>query len=195
MPLEKQEANASERVWRYISEWILGRFTNFAAYDAGTGRIGYSKAFTTYARPLDGITAQVDKVGIDLGEAALFRHSTALVINTVLKMDGARGAGHHPGIPRFARIRLQFAQGGVRPPPGIAGSSHGVEVGPRRVQRHDHVGHLYLHEPEAADRRSDCLRSQIRWHRFETGLQDPELVAGVPRANSQGRTSARSRRR
>jgi hypothetical protein len=76
MPLEKQEEYASERVWRYISEWILGRFTHFSAYDAGTRRIGYSKAFTTYARPLDGITAQVDKVGIDLGEAALFRHST-----------------------------------------------------------------------------------------------------------------------
>jgi hypothetical protein len=45
---------------------------------------------TTHARPLDEITACVGKVGIDLGEAALFRHGTTPVINTVLEMDGAR---------------------------------------------------------------------------------------------------------
>jgi N-methylhydantoinase A/oxoprolinase/acetone carboxylase beta subunit len=50
---------------------IGGTFTNLAAYDARTGRIGYSKALTTHARPLDGIMACVDKVGIDLGEAAV----------------------------------------------------------------------------------------------------------------------------
>jgi N-methylhydantoinase A len=61
-----------------------GTFTDLAAYDAGTGRIHYTKSLSTHARPLDGIMACVDKVGIDLGEAALFRHGTTLVINTLL---------------------------------------------------------------------------------------------------------------
>ena len=76
----------------HIAVDVGGTFTDLVAYDAGTGRIRYTKSLTTHARPLDGIMACVDKVGIDLGEAALFRHGTTLVINTLLEMNGARVA-------------------------------------------------------------------------------------------------------
>jgi N-methylhydantoinase A len=85
MPLEKQEENASEMGTAiHIGVDIGGTFTDLAAYDAGTGRIRYAKSLATHACPLDDIMACVDKVGIDLGEAALFRHGATLLINTLL---------------------------------------------------------------------------------------------------------------
>jgi Hydantoinase/oxoprolinase N-terminal region len=100
----------------HIGADIGGTFTGLAAYDARTGRIRYTKSLTTHARPIDGIRACVDKVGIDLGEAALFRHGATLVINKLLEMDGARVAlVTTRWFSRFARIRPRLAHGGVRP--------------------------------------------------------------------------------
>ena len=78
MPLEKQEENVSGGMAIHIGVDIGGTFTDLAAHRPWTGRSRYTKALITHARPLDGIMACVDKVGIDLGEAVLFRHDKAL---------------------------------------------------------------------------------------------------------------------
>ena len=65
--------------------------TGLAACDAGMGRIHDAGSLATPARPLDAITACIDKVGIELDAAALFRHGATRVMKTLLKMDVARG--------------------------------------------------------------------------------------------------------
>jgi N-methylhydantoinase A len=65
-----------------------GTFTDLVMFNASSGDVRYTKSLTTRNRPIDGIMDCVDKVGLDLEAAALFKHGTTLVINTLLERSG-----------------------------------------------------------------------------------------------------------
>lgn len=69
-----------------------GTFTDLAAYDTATGRIGYAKSPTTYGDLVKGIAACLSRTGASLAETLLFKHGTTLVINALLQRKGAKTA-------------------------------------------------------------------------------------------------------
>ncbi len=67
-----------------------GTFTDLVSFDPAARRIHYTKSLTTHDNPLDGIMNCVDKVGLSLKTAQLFRHGTTLVVNTLIERSGPR---------------------------------------------------------------------------------------------------------
>jgi N-methylhydantoinase A len=67
-----------------------GTFTDLVALNPQTGALRYTKCLTTHHNPIDGILACVDKAAITLVDAAVFKHGTTLVINTLLERSGPK---------------------------------------------------------------------------------------------------------
>src|SRR5580692_7090676 len=65
-----------------------GTFTDLVAYDPDAQRIIYTKSLTTHSNPLDGIMDCVAKTRLSLESAALFKHGTTLVVNTLIERSG-----------------------------------------------------------------------------------------------------------
>jgi hypothetical protein len=159
----------------HIGVYIGGRSLTLRPMTRGRGGSAISKALTTHARSTGSWRASTRSGSI----LARRRCSVAAPRWSSTRCSRWTGRSWRWSPPEDSAIRSNsaaFARGGVRPPVGIAGSRHGVDVGPRRVQRHDHVGHLCLHELEAADRRAELLAlAHIGQHRVEAGLKDTEL--------------------
>lgn len=69
-----------------------GTFTDLAAFDAGSNRLVYAKALTTYGNLVGGIVDCLSKTQIDVADTQLFKHGTTLVINALLQRNGAKSA-------------------------------------------------------------------------------------------------------
>lgn len=69
-----------------------GTFTDLAAFDTRTGRLSYAKSPTTYGDLVEGIAACLERTGLSLSDAAIFKHGTTLVINALLQRRGAKVA-------------------------------------------------------------------------------------------------------
>lgn len=69
-----------------------GTFTDLVMFDAASGQVRYTKTLTTHSNPIDGILDCVAKAEVTLDRAALFKHGTTLVINTLLERSGPRVA-------------------------------------------------------------------------------------------------------
>ncbi len=67
-----------------------GTFTDLAAYDTETGQVSYAKSPTTYGDLVEGIAACLERTGLSLADAAMFKHGTTLVINALLQRRGAK---------------------------------------------------------------------------------------------------------
>jgi N-methylhydantoinase A len=65
-----------------------GTFTDLVALNPQSGALRYTKTLTTHDNPIDGILTCVDKAGISLADASVFKHGTTLVINTLLERSG-----------------------------------------------------------------------------------------------------------
>ena len=65
-----------------------GTFTDLVAFEPDTGHVKYTKSLTTHHNPIEGILACADKTGTRLDSAAIFKHGTTLVINTLLERSG-----------------------------------------------------------------------------------------------------------
>lgn len=65
-----------------------GTFTDFVSFEPDSGNVKYTKSLTTYHNPIEGILAGADKTGTRLESAAIFKHGTTLVINTLLERSG-----------------------------------------------------------------------------------------------------------
>lgn len=65
-----------------------GTFTDLVAFDPGSRRVSFTKSLTTHVNPLDGIMECVTKTGMSLEGAALFKHGTTLVVNTLIERSG-----------------------------------------------------------------------------------------------------------
>ena len=65
-----------------------GTFTDLVALNPKSGALRYTKTLTTHDGPIDGILTCVDKAGISLADASVFKHGTTLVINTLLERSG-----------------------------------------------------------------------------------------------------------
>src|SRR5579871_4435987 len=71
---------------------IGGTFTDVAAFDTATGKLRLGKALSTPHHLVEGITAGVEKAGIEYADASLFLHGSTVAINTVLERTGAKTA-------------------------------------------------------------------------------------------------------
>ena len=65
-----------------------GTFTDLVMYDPGARRVRYTKALTTHKDPIEGILECTRKAEVPLDRAALFKHGTTHVINTLLERSG-----------------------------------------------------------------------------------------------------------
>ncbi len=65
-----------------------GTFTDLVAFDTESEKVHYTKALTTHKDPICGIMNCIDKVGLKLADALLFKHGTTHVINTLLERTG-----------------------------------------------------------------------------------------------------------
>ncbi|MFN2643844.1 MAG: hydantoinase/oxoprolinase family protein [Burkholderiales bacterium] len=65
-----------------------GTFTDLVMYDPGAREVRYTKALTTHKDPIDGILDCTRKAEVALDRAALFKHGTTHVINTLLERSG-----------------------------------------------------------------------------------------------------------
>ncbi len=69
-----------------------GTFTDLAAFDAGAGRVIYTKSLTRYDDLVGGITDCLAKTDVGIDATSLFKHGTTLVINALLQRNGAKSA-------------------------------------------------------------------------------------------------------
>ncbi len=76
----------------YIAVDTGGTFTDLVAFDPRTRRVRFTKSLTTHEDPIEGIADCLRKTQLPLGEAALFKHGTTLVINTLIERSGPRVA-------------------------------------------------------------------------------------------------------
>jgi len=65
-----------------------GTFTDLVSYDASNQVLRCTKSLTTPHDPIDGILDCIDKAGVRLDDAVLFKHGTTHVINTLLERSG-----------------------------------------------------------------------------------------------------------
>jgi len=75
-------------VTEFIAVDTGGTFTDLVSYNSQKGTVSITKHLTTHHDPKEGIMACLDKVGISLAEASLFKHGTTHVINTLLERSG-----------------------------------------------------------------------------------------------------------
>lgn len=72
----------------YIAVDTGGTFTDFVSFDPQDGTVKYTKSLTTHHNPIEGILSGADKTSTDFARAAVFKHGTTLVINTLLERTG-----------------------------------------------------------------------------------------------------------
>ncbi|MES2536459.1 MAG: hydantoinase/oxoprolinase family protein [Pseudomonadota bacterium] len=65
-----------------------GTFTDLVSFNPDSGDVKYTKSLTTHHNPIEGILACADKTDTRLESAAIFKHGTTLVINTLLERSG-----------------------------------------------------------------------------------------------------------
>ena len=73
---------------------IGGTFTDLTAYDPGTGKLTFGKTTTT-ALPDEGAVSGLRRLiaeGVDIHHAAMLKHGTTVVINSILERRGAKTA-------------------------------------------------------------------------------------------------------
>jgi N-methylhydantoinase A len=73
---------------------IGGTFTDLTAYDPGTGKLTFGKTTTT-ALPDEGAVSGLRRLiaeGVDIHNAAMLKHGTTVVINSILERRGAKTA-------------------------------------------------------------------------------------------------------
>ena len=69
-----------------------GTFTDLVSYEFETRQLSFAKSLTTYDDLVHGITACLDRSGVDLASATFFKHGTTLVINTLIERSGGPAA-------------------------------------------------------------------------------------------------------
>ena len=65
-----------------------GTFTDLVSFNSDNGQVTYTKSLTTHDHPIQGIVDCLEKAGVALNDAMLFKHGTTLVINTLLERSG-----------------------------------------------------------------------------------------------------------
>jgi N-methylhydantoinase A len=73
---------------------IGGTFTDLTAYDPGSGKLTFGKTTTT-ALPDEGAVSGLHRLiaeGVDIRRAAILKHGTTVVINSILERRGAKTA-------------------------------------------------------------------------------------------------------
>jgi len=65
-----------------------GTFTDLVSFNTDEEDVRYTKHLTTHENPIIGIMACVEKVGLRIADATLFKHGTTHVINTLLERSG-----------------------------------------------------------------------------------------------------------
>ncbi|MGP8432477.1 hydantoinase/oxoprolinase family protein [Paraburkholderia fungorum] len=73
---------------QYIAVDTGGTFTDLVSFHVNGEDVRYTKHLTTHNDPIIGIMACVEKVGLKVADAALFKHGTTHVINTLLERSG-----------------------------------------------------------------------------------------------------------
>jgi len=71
---------------------IGGTFTDLVAYDLDSGAVRYAKTPTTYNDFVEGIFTCFSKADVSVGDAALVKHGSTLVINALIQRRGAKTA-------------------------------------------------------------------------------------------------------
>src|SRR5258707_13861935 len=91
--------------WR-IGVDIGGTFTDVGLVEEESGRIGVAKVPTTpadlAAGVLGALTSAMRRYEVAPSAVGLLSHATTVVTNAILEEKGARGADHHPRLPRCA---------------------------------------------------------------------------------------------
>ena len=73
---------------------IGGTFTDLTAYDPASGKLTFGKTTTT-ALPDEGAVSGLKRLiadGVNIREAAVLKHGTTVVINSILERRGAKTA-------------------------------------------------------------------------------------------------------
>ncbi|MFT4506322.1 hydantoinase/oxoprolinase family protein [Caballeronia sp. 15711] len=65
-----------------------GTFTDLVSFNVNGEDVRYTKHLTTHEDPIIGIMNCLEKVGLKVADAALFKHGTTHVINTLLERSG-----------------------------------------------------------------------------------------------------------
>ncbi|UCF10438.1 MAG: hydantoinase/oxoprolinase family protein, partial [Candidatus Bipolaricaulota bacterium] len=71
---------------------IGGTFTDLVALDETTGEVALEKVLTTPANFADGVTASMEKAGLEAKDVSQFVHGTTVVINALTERKGAKVA-------------------------------------------------------------------------------------------------------